>query len=179
MRLQIKNMESDFCIIRVRNELDKLGINYQNVELGEVELVDVISNEMIKAIDDALRDVGLEIFDNREKKLIAKIKVAACQYINLSEETDKINFSEFIREKVNYDYTSLSNLFSEIEGITIERYYIQQRVELVKELLADNELTVSEISLKLQYSSVGHLSNQFKKITGFNPTCYRKLWYGN
>lgn len=179
MRLQVRNMESDRCINKVKSELEKLGLNYIKVELGEVELEDNISSEKIKLIDDALRNAGLEIFDNRDKRLITKIKVAVCQYINLSEDIDKQNFSDFIREKVNYDYTSLSYLFSDKEGMTIEKYYIQQRIELAKELLADQKLTVSEISMKLQYSSVGHLSNQFKKITGLNPSCYRRLWYCN
>lgn len=179
MRLQVRNMESDRCIKKVKNELEKLGLNYIRVELGEVELDDNVTSEKIKLIDDALRDAGLEIFDNRDKKLIKKIKAAVCQYINLSEDIDKLNFSDFIRNKVNYDYTSLSYLFSEKEGITIEKYYIQQRIELAKELLANHKLTVSEISMKLQYSSVGHLSNQFKKITGLNPSCYRRLWYSN
>lgn len=172
-------MGSDRCINKVKYELEKLGLNYIRVELGEVELDDNVSSEKIKLIDDALRDAGLEIFDNRDKKLIKKIKDAVRQYINLSEDIDKLNFSDFIRNKVNYDYTSLSYLFSEKEGITIEKYYIQQRIELAKELLADQKLTVSEISMKLQYSSVGHLSNQFKKITGLNPSCYRRLWYSN
>jgi len=172
-------MESDRCIAIVKNELDKLGLNYKKVDLGEVELNENISNEKLRLIDSALKNAGLELFDNREKRLVKKIKAAVCQYINLTEDIAKQNFSDYIREKVNYDYTSLSNLFSDKEGITIEKYYIEQRIERAKELLANQELTVSEISYKLQYSSVGHLSNQFKKITGFNPSCYRRLWFNS
>jgi len=179
MVLQVRNMESDRCIAIVKNELDKLGLNYKNVDLGEVELNDNISSEKLMLIDVALRNDGLELLDNKGKRLVEKIKSAVCQYINLTEDIVKQNFSDYVREKVNYDYTSLSNLFSEKEGITIEKYFIEQRIELAKELLSNLKLTVSEISFKLQYSSVGHLSNQFKKITGFNPSCYRRLWYNS
>lgn len=179
MVLQVRNMESDRCIAIVKNELDKLGLNYKNVDLGEVELNDNISSEKLMLIDVALRNDGLELLDNKDKRLVEKIKAAVCQYINLTEDILKQNFSDYVREKVNYDYTSLSNLFSEKEGITIEKYFIEQRIELAKELLSNLKLTVSEISFKLQYSSVGHLSNQFKKITGFNPSCYRRLWYNS
>jgi len=179
MVLQVRNMESDRCITIVKSELDKLGLNYKNVDLGEVEFIEDLSSEKLKLIDEALRNAGLELLDNREKRLIEKIKAAVRNYINLTEDIGKQNFSDYIREKVNFDYTNLSNLFSDNEGITIEKYYIEQRVERAKELLSNKTMTISEISYKLQYSSVGHLSNQFKKVTGYNPTCYRRLWYNS
>jgi AraC-like DNA-binding protein len=177
MVLQVRNMESDRCITVVKSELDKLGVNYKNVDLGEVEFVEEISSEKLMLIDEALRNAGLEILDNKGKRLVDKIKAAVHNYIILTEDIGKQSFSEYIKEKVNYDYTSLSNLFSDVEGVTIEKYYIEQRVERCKELLSNQRLTISEISYRLQYSSVGHLSNQFKKVTGYNPSCYRKLWY--
>jgi AraC-like DNA-binding protein len=170
-------MESDRCITIVKNELDKLGLVYKKVEMGEVELLETISEEKIRLIDSSLRNSGLELIDKKDDRLVAKIKESVCQYILLAEEILKENFSEYLRKHVNYDYTSLSNLFSEKEGTTIEKYFIEQRIERAKDLLTNKELTVSEISFKLQFSSVGHLSNQFKKITGLNPSCYRQLWY--
>ncbi|MCK9311683.1 MAG: AraC family transcriptional regulator [Bacteroidales bacterium] len=169
-------MESDRCITMVKKELDRLGLNYKNVELGVVELNEQLADEQILQFEAAIRNIGFELLENKSKCLVEKIKVVVCQYINHPEELQKQNFSDYIRGKVNYDYTCLSNLFSSVEGITIEKYIIEQRIERVKELLANIELTISDISFKMQYSSLAHLSNQFKKVTGFTPSDFRRLW---
>lgn len=179
MVFQVRNMESESCIAIVKNELNTLGLNYKKVDLGEVELFEDISSEKMMMIDVALRNAGLELFYTKDNRLVEKIKQVVCQFINLNNDTLRQNLSDYVRDKVNYDYNSLSYLFSNIEGTTIENYYIKQKIELAKILLTDLNLTISEISYKLHYSSVGHLSNQFKKITGFNPTCYRQLLFNN
>jgi len=176
MVLQVKNMESDRCIAMVKEELNKLGLIYKNVELGEVEFSGFISGEELQLFDAALKNSGFELLDNKEKRLVEKIKATVRQFINLSEELPKQNFSDYIRKKVNFDYTCLSNIFSNAEGVTIEKYIIAQRVERAKELLVNIKLTISDISFKLQYSSVAHLSNQFKKVTGLTPSDFRRLW---
>ena len=176
MLVKVRNMESDRCITMVKKELDRLGLNYKNVELGIVELNEKLPDEQFLQFDAAIRNIGFELLENKSKCLVEKIKVVVCQYINYPEEFQKQNFSDYVRGKIDYDYTCLSNLFSSIEGITIEKYIIAQKIERVKEMLADIDLTISDISFKLQYSSLAHLSNQFKKVTGFTPSDFRQLW---
>jgi AraC-like DNA-binding protein len=175
MMLQIRNMESDRCIAMVKNELNKLGLHSKTVELGEVELKENISWEKLQLIDIALRNAGLELMGDKESRLIEKIKAAIYQWINLSDDLPKPNFSDYISKKVNRDYNYLSNLFSGVQGITIEKYIIVQKIERVKELLVYDGLSLSDIVYKLQYSSVAHLSNQFKKVTGLTPSYFRQL----
>ena len=175
MMLQIRNMESDRCVAMVKNELDKIGLNYKTVELGKVEIKDKISSEKLQMIDIALKKSGLELINDRKQLLIEKIKIAINQLIYFSDDFSKQNFSDYISEKVNYNYPYLSNLFSGMQGITIERYMILQKIERVKELLVYDKISLSQIAYKLQYSSVAHLSNQFKKITGLTPTFFRQL----
>ena len=175
MILQIKNMESDRCIAFVKNQLSKLGLSNYQVELGKVELKEELSNEDHFSLSKMLNSVGFEFLENKENRLIEKIKSAVCHYIDNQEDISKVNFSDYIRKNVNYDYTTLSHLFSEKEGITIEKYFIEQRIERVKKLLLNMEVSVSEISYQLQYSSVGHLSNQFKRSTGLTPSVFRRL----
>lgn len=175
MMLHIRNMESDRCIKVVKDELKKLGIRYKTVELGEVELEEVISLEKRQMIDMALRSAGLELIDDKKSTIIEKIKEAIFQLIYLADDLHKSNFSDYISMKVNYDYAYLSNIFSSTEGITIEKYIIAQKIECVKELLAYTTLSLNNIAFRLQYSSVAHLSNQFKKITGLTPSLYRQL----
>jgi len=175
MILQIKNMESDRCISKVKEQLNKLGLSNYQVELGKVDMNEDISREDLLTLENLLKKVGFELLKNKENRLIERIKSAVCDYIDYQEDISKINFSDYIRKNINYDYTTLSHLFSEKEGITIEKYFIEQRIERVKNLLVNLEVSVSEISYQLQYSSVGHLSNQFKKNTGFTPTVFRRL----
>ena len=175
MMLQIRNMESDRCITLVKNELNKLGLNYKTVELGEVELKENLSAEKLRLIDIALRNAGLELMADKKNLIIDKIKVAIHQLIFFSDNITRPNFSEYISKKVNRDYTYISNLFSSVQGVTIEKFIIAQKIERVKELLVYEELSLSDIAFKLQYSSVGHLSNQFKKVTGLTPSFFRQF----
>jgi AraC-like DNA-binding protein len=175
MLLQIRNMESDRCIAVVKNELNKLGLHYKKVELGRVELKENISTEKMQMIDTELRKVGLELMDDIKARLVKKINAAIYQMIYLSDDFPKPNISHYISKKVNYDYTYLSNIFSRIQGVTIEKHIIAQKIQRVKELLLYGELSLSDIAFKLQYSSVAHLSNQFKKVTGLTPSFFRQL----
>jgi len=173
--LQIRNMESSRCIELVKSELNKLGLLYKSVELGEAELKGHISIEHIKKLDIALKDSGLEVIYNKEKLVIQKIKSAINLLINNSENLPKFTLAEFICNKVNFNYTYLSNLFSKMEGITIEKYFIERKIECVKEMLIFEKLSLGDIAFKLNYSSVAHLCNQFKKVTGLTPTFFKQL----
>ena len=175
MMLRIRNMESDRCKTIVIEELNKLGLHYKSVELGEVELKDNISNLKMQLIDSALKKSGLELMANNKSILIDKIKDAINHLVYFSEDLSRPNFSDYISKKVNYDYNYLSKIFSEGEGITIEKYIIHQRIERVKELLIYDGLSLNEIAYKMLYSSVAHLSNQFKKVTGLSPAQFRLL----
>ncbi|MAO64164.1 MAG: AraC family transcriptional regulator [Balneola sp.] len=163
------------CKMFVKNELDKLGINCASVELGFVEIQDDITEEQRKAFEEALIKGGLELLDNKKHILVEKIKSIIVEMIHYSDEFPTVNDSDFISEKLGYEYTYLSNTFSEVKGITIQQYIIQHKIERVKELLLYDELTLTEIAYKLNYSSVSHLSNQFKKITGLTPTYFKTL----
>lgn len=174
MMLQIRNMESERCIATVKNELIKLGLHYKRVELGEVELREKISDEKLKLIDDALRSTGLELIVDKNSRLIEKIKISINQLVDLSEDLPKPNISEFISKQVNSDYAFLSNIFSSIQGISIEKYVIIKKIERVKELLVYGKLSLVDIAFKMHYSSVAHLSNQFKKVTGLTPSFFRQ-----
>lgn len=173
--LYIRNMESDRCKLMVKKELNRLGLYYKTIELGEVELQENISKDKWNLIDIALRETGLELIDDKSNVLVDRIKSVVKQLINIPENMPKPNFSEYISSKVNRDYTYLSNLFSRLQGVTIEKYIISQKIELVKELLVYEELSLGDIAFKLQYSSVAHLSNQFKKVTGVTPSNFREL----
>ena len=175
MMLHIRNMESSRCKAMVVNELNKLGLHYKTVELGEVELKENLSREKLLLIDIALKSAGLELINDKKSLLVEKIKAAIYQLIYLSDNLPKPNYSDYISKKVNHDYNYLSNLFSRLQGITIEKYIIAQKIERVKELLVYDELSLSDIAYKLQYSSVAHLSNQFKKVTGLTLSFFRQL----
>jgi AraC-like DNA-binding protein len=159
----------------VASELEKFGVSYKNLVLGEVETIGSFSSEQFKTLDKALRSYGLELIADKRAQLIEKIKNIIIEIIHYSEEEIKVNFSDYISENLNYNYTYLSNLFSEVHGTTIEHYIIQQKIERVKELLVYDELTLSEIAWKLHYSSVQHLSNQFKRITGLTPSFFKHM----
>ena len=166
-------MESRRCKILVEQELDKLGIQNSKVELGEIEFEGDISSEKLKLFDSALKDLGLEILVDKRSELVAKIKDTVYQLVYLSDDFAKPNYSDYISEKVNINYSSLSNIFSAKENITIEKYIIAQRIERVKELLIYTDVSLSEIAFKMHYSSAAHLSNQFKKVTGLIPSFFR------
>ena len=174
MLLHIRNMESSRCKLMVKTELHKLGLNYKTLELGEVDLKGNISGEKLQLFNIALRNAGFELIDNKNNFYIEKIKAAIHSLIHL-EDLPKTNFSDYISGKVNRDYTSLSSLFSGTMGVTIEKYIIAQKIDCVKELIAYDNLSISDIAFKLHYSSVAHLSNQFKKITGITISHFRKL----
>lgn len=159
----------------VKEELRKLGLHFILVELGEVEIMEDISTTMQQQLKEALSHSGLELIDDKRAVLIEKIKMVITEMIHYSDELPKVNYSDYISEKLNYDYTYLSNLFSEVRGITIQQYIIVHKIERAKELILYDELNLTQISYKLHYSSVAHLSNQFKKVTGLTPSHFKKL----
>ncbi len=176
MLLYIKNMVCDRCILVVRQQLDIDGLSYRNIQLGEVELADEPSDKQLSILKGQLHDLGFELLDNKKSTLVEKIKGTIILLIrggNTDELTKKL--SAVLSEKLGYDYHYLSTLFSSIEGITIEKYVILQRIENAKELLMYAELTLSEIADQMGYSSVQHLSQQFKKITGLTPSHFKSL----
>lgn len=159
----------------VKSELDKLGLTYGNIELGEVDVKDKITPKQQDHLKTALLRSGLELMDDKKAILIEKIKNVVVEMVHYSDNLPKSNFSDFLSQKLNYDYTYLSNLFSEVTGTTIEHYVIAHKIERVKELLLYDELNLTQISYLLNYSSVAHLSTQFKKVTGLTPTYFKKL----
>lgn len=175
MILYIKNMVCIRCKMVVNEELTKLGIRFRSVELGEVELMEDISAEQYAQIKTALLKSGLELMDNKKSILIQKIKNVIIELVHYSEEPLTVNFSEYLCQKLSYDYTYLANLFSEVQGITIEKFLIAHKIERVKELLVYNELNLTEIAYRMHYSSVAHLSAQFKKVTGLTPSHFKQL----
>jgi len=159
----------------VKYELEKLGLHYTTVELGEVEITDKISKDQLDNLGVALKLTGLELMDDNKKILVEKIKTIIIELIHYNDEQIKINLSDYLSEKLNHNYTYLSNLFSEVKGTTIEQFYLAHKIEKVKELLVYDELNLTEIAWKLHYSSVSHLSNQFKKMTGLTPSHFKNL----
>jgi len=159
----------------VKEELKKLGLHFIVVDLGEVEIMENISTEQREQVKIALLNSGLELMDDKRAVLIEKIKNAIIEMVHHSDEIIKINFSDFLSEKLNYDYTYLANLFSEVQGTTIEQFMISHKVERIKELIIYGELNITEIAWKMNYSSVAHLSNQFKKVTGLSPSHFKQL----
>lgn len=175
MKLYIKYMVSLRCKMVVKDELAKLEIHAAVVDLGMVEILEEISNEDGETLRINLLKSGLELMEDKKSILIEQIKGVIIEMIHYSDEALKVNYSDYISEKLNYDYTYLSNIFSEVKGITIQQFIIINKIERVKELLLYNELNLTEISYMLNYSSVAHLSNQFKKITGLSPSFYKQL----
>ncbi|MFN8713208.1 MAG: helix-turn-helix domain-containing protein [Bacteroidota bacterium] len=175
MIIYIKYMVSLRCKMMVQQELEKLGIPFSDLDLGKVDLPDTISSDQLHQLKDNLMRSGLEMLDDRKSIIIEQIKNAIIEMIHHAEDVPKVNYSEYISTQLNYDYTYLSNLFSEVKGITIQQFIILNKIERVKELLLYDELNLTEISYKLHYSSVAHLSNQFKKITGLTPSYFKQL----
>ncbi|WP_294963163.1 AraC family transcriptional regulator [uncultured Flavobacterium sp.] len=175
MKLYIKNMVCSRCKMVVKSEFEKLGLQPTAVELGEVELNEEISDKQKEILLENLQALGFDLIDDKKTKTVEKIKNLIVDLVHHKNNDLKINLSDYLAENLNQDYNSLSNLFSEIENTTIEKYFISQKIEKVKELLIYNELSLSEIADMLNYSNVAHLSNQFKKITGFTPTSFKQL----
>jgi AraC-like DNA-binding protein len=163
------------CKMAVREELLKSGLTPVSIDLGIVDILENISQAQQEQLQKNLLKIGLELLDDKRSILIEKIKNVIIELIHYSDEAPKINYSDYISEKLNYDYTYLSNIFSEVKGITIQQFIILHKIEKVKELLLYDELNLTEISYKLHYSSVAHLSNQFKKVTGLTPSYFKNL----
>lgn len=176
--LYIKNMVCNRCKMVVREVLEKNGLPVVSVELGEAVVGSDIGAEDKNRINTALESLGFEIIDDRKSRLIEQIKKLIIELVHQQQNEIRINLSDYLSEKLSHDYNYISNLFSEVEGTTIEKYYIAQKIERVKELLVYDELTLSEIAYQLNYSSVAHLSNQFKKVTGLTPSYFKKFKSG-
>jgi AraC-like DNA-binding protein len=175
MKLYIKFMVSLRCKMVVTDAIKKMGFQQTSLDLGMVEIKEEISAQQRETLKTMLGKAGLELLDNKKSILIDKIKSVIIEMIHYSDELPKTNYSDYISEKMNYDYTYLSNVFSEVKGITIQHFIIMHKIEKVKELLLYDELNLSEISYKMHYSSLAHLSKQFKMITGLSPSFYRKM----
>ena len=175
MKLFIKNMVCIRCEMIVKSELEKLGLKYIAVRIGEADIIEDITPEQLKLLDAGLRKSGLELMDNSKSILVEKIKNVIVELVHYTDDQIKVNLSDYLSEKLNYDYTYLANLFSEVKGTTIEKFYLAHKIEKVKELIVYDELNLTEIADKMHYSSVAHLSNQFKKITGLTPSHFKKL----
>jgi AraC-like DNA-binding protein len=163
------------CRMVVASELEKLGLHHIDVKIGEAEFDEDLTPEQLNQLNDELKNAGLELMDDKKNILVEKIKCAIFELVHFSEEQIKMNLSDFLSEKLGYDYTYLANLFSEKNGITIEKFYLTHKIERVKELIVYDELNLSEIAYRMHYSSVAHLSNQFKKFTGLTPTGFKML----
>jgi len=159
----------------VKDELTKVGLPYSSVELGEAEIMGDVTPDQREKLRAGLLRYGLELMDDKKSILIQKIKTLIVELVHYSEEPLAVNLSTFLAERLDYDYTYLANLFSEVQGITIERFFISHKIERVKELLVYDELTLTEIAYKLHYSSVAHLCTQFKKVTGLTPSHFKSL----
>lgn len=175
MKLYIQNMVCLCCIKTVSSILDKMDIDYIHIELGEVKLIREINTTQRLELGSTLQEYGLELMEDTKAILVEKIVVIIVEMIHNSDELKPVKFSVLLSEKLNMNYQFLSDLFSKTKGITIEQFIILHKVERIKELIIYDELSISEISHKLNYSSVAHLSNQFKKITGLTPTFFKQL----
>jgi AraC-like DNA-binding protein len=175
LKIYIQNMVCIRCKMVVKSELEKLGLHYIRVDLGEAEIMENISKEQFDSLSIALRKTGLELMDDKRSILVEKIKTIIIELVHYSESQIKINLSDYLSEKLNHNYTYLANLFTEVKGTTIENFYLSHKIEKVKELIVYDELNLTEIADKLHYSSVAHLSNQFKKMTGLTPSHFKNL----
>lgn len=175
MKLYVKYMVSLRCKMAVKQELQKLGLDIVCIDLGVIQIRGDITQLQHDQLQDNLQKSGLELLDDKRSIIIEKIKNLIIEMIHYSDDFPKINFSDYVSEKLGYDYTYLSNMFSEVKGISIRQFIIINKIEKVKELLLYDELNINEISYKLHYSSVAHLSSQFKKITGLTPSNFREM----
>ncbi|WP_428663888.1 helix-turn-helix domain-containing protein [Runella sp.] len=169
----IKNMVCDRCKLVVKDAFEKAGAKVQSIELGEVETIDPLSPQQLQTVQQTFSEVGFELLDDKQGRIVEKIKTLLVELIHGEHPYLKSNYSDYLSEKLNRDYSGLSTLFSQHENSTIEQYIIRQKIERVKELLLYDEQSLSQIADSLQYSSVAHLSNQFKKVTGLTPSQYK------
>ncbi len=167
-------MVSIRCKLTVRSELEKLGLHYKTVELGEADIEENISTKQWNELNITLKRSGIELLQDRKDIINQKIKNIIVQLVHYSEDPLEINLSDYLAQKLNKDYKYLAKLFSETQGITIEQFYIAHKIEKIKELIEYNELTLTEIAWRLHYSSIAHLSNQFKKVTGVTPSTFKR-----
>ena len=174
-KLYIKNMVCDRCKMVVKSELEKLGLKALNVDLGEVRLDKPLDEQQKSTIKNRLAPLGFELIDDKKSRLIEQIKTLIIELVHYNNSDLKTNLSDYLSDKLHHDYNYISNLFSEIEGTTIEKYFIAQKIEKVKELLVYDELSLNEIAFRLNYSSTAHLSNQFKKVTGLTPSHFKQI----
>lgn len=175
MKLYVKNMVCNRCKMVVKSELEKFGLHLIAVELGEVEIKGDLSDEKKVQLGQRLEALGFELIDNKKSRIIERVKNAIIDLVHHQDNQIQTNLSVFLCGQLLMDYNHLSNLFSEVEGVSIEHYYIAQKIERVKELLVYDELTLSEIAFQLNYSSLGHLSRQFKQVTGLTPSHFKGL----
>jgi AraC-like DNA-binding protein len=175
MKLFIKYMVSNRCKMVVKEILKEMNLHFILVDLGEVDIMEDITLEQRELLKKELMKSGLELMDDKKSILIEKIKTIIIQMIHHTEEDIKINFSDYLSEKLHHNYNYLANLFSDIQGTTIEHFIISHKIERVKELMIYGELTITEIAYKMNYSSVAHLSTQFKKVTGLSPSHFKQL----
>lgn len=174
-KIYIRNMVCNRCIMVITSELAKVGVAPLTVRLGEVTLKEPLSVEQKADFEKSINTLGFSLIDDKRSRLIEQVKTLIIQLVQQEDSRLKTNLSDYIRDHVNYDYNYVSTLFSEVEGTTIEKYFIAQKIEKVKELLVYDELTLSEIAFKLNYSSVAHLSAQFKKVTGLTPKHFKSI----
>ena len=175
MKIFIKNMVCVRCQMVVKSELEKLGLQYTYVKIGEAEIVEDLQHDVLEQLNTGLKKAGLALMDDKKSILVEKIKSAIIELVHFTEDQIKVNLSDFLSEKLEYDYTYLANQFSEINGVTVEKFYLTHKIERVKELIVYGDLNLSEIAYNMHYSSVAHLSNQFKKFTGMTPTQFKML----
>lgn len=173
--LFIKNMVCNRCIKVVKDELVKIGLSPISVELGEVHLAEAVSRDQLRRVNEILQEFGFALLDDKKGQLIERTKKLIIELAHQKNNLLKTNLSDYLSEHLAHDYHYISHLFSETEGTTIEKYFIAQKIEKVKELLVYDELSLSEIAYHLNYSSVAHLSNQFKNITGFTPSHFKNI----
>lgn len=175
MKLYIKNMVCNRCIMAVKNELEKFGYQPLNITLGEVLLGNEMTDSEKEMFSQQLKILGFEMIDDKKSRIVGQIKSSIIEIVHHQNSDLKSNLSDYLSNRLHHDYTYLSNLFSETESTTIEKYFIAQKIEKVKELLVYDELSLSEIAAKMNYSSVAYLSNQFKKVTGLTPTYFKNI----
>jgi AraC-like DNA-binding protein len=168
-------MVSTRCKMLVKEELRKLGLHFIVVDMGVVDIMEDLGPDQRQELKVALAKSGLELMDDKKSVLIEKIKNVIIEMVHYTDELTKTNFSDYLSEKLNHDYTYMANMFSEVQGITIEKFIISHKIERVKELIIYNELNLTEIAWRMHYSSVAHLSNQFKKVTGLSPSHFKKM----
>lgn len=175
MKYYVKNMVCDRCKMVVKQEIEKLGLQVLSISLGEIELIEDLNSEQKQHVKEVLEILGFSLIDDKKSRLIEQVKTIIIELVHHDNSELKINLSDYLSDRLHLDYNYISNLYSEVEGTTIEKYYIAQKIERVKELIVYDELTLSEIAFKLNYSSVAHLSSQFKKTTGLTPSYFKNI----